>query len=135
MPTTDIDIEEVRSLYEVNVFGVMRMCKAFIHLLIASGDGKIINHGSIAGIIPVTFSSVYNSSKAALAQYSDTLRIEVAPLGVKVITVSILVFSQGLKRLVTHVADYWRHHKPHRITRYGVAPRLSVSAHKGSLYS
>jgi len=89
MPTTDIDIEEARSLYEVNVFGVMRMCKAFIHLLIASGNGKIINEGSIAGIIPITFSSVYNSSKAALAQYSDTLRIEVAPLGVKVITVGL----------------------------------------------
>lgn len=97
MPTTDIDIEEARSLYEVNVFGVMRMCKAFIHLLITSGNGKIINEGSIAGIIPVTFSSVYNSSKAALAQYSDTLRIEVAPLGVKVITVGLFGISKRLQ--------------------------------------
>lgn len=96
MPTTDIDIDEARSLYEVNVFGVMRMCKAFIHLLIASGNGKIVNQGSIAGIMPAAFSSVYNSSKAALAQYSDTLRIEAAPLGVKVIAVSLFgVFGRS----------------------------------------
>lgn len=43
--------------------------------------------GSLAGVIPYVFSSVYNASKAALHSYSDTLRVELAPFGVDVITV------------------------------------------------
>ena len=43
--------------------------------------------GSLAGVIPYVFGSVYNASKAALHSYSDTLRVELAPFGVNVITV------------------------------------------------
>ena len=43
--------------------------------------------GSIAGVIPYVFGSVYNASKAALHSYSDSLRVEMAPFGVSVITV------------------------------------------------
>lgn len=64
----------------------MRMCQAFAPLLIAA-KGTIVQIGSVAGVMPYVFGSAYNSSKAALHQYSNTLRVELAPFDVKVITI------------------------------------------------
>jgi len=57
----------------------MRMVKSFVDLLIASGDGRILQIGSIAAVTPMPFGSMYNASKAALHAYSNTLRVELAP--------------------------------------------------------
>ncbi|KAH8092685.1 hypothetical protein BXZ70DRAFT_453327 [Cristinia sonorae] len=94
---SDISMDEVRKLYEVNVFAVMAMTKAFIPLLIASGDGCVINVGSLSGVTPLPFGSVYGSSKAALHSYNDTLRVELAPFGVKV----ILIVAGNIKSNIT----------------------------------
>jgi 1-acylglycerone phosphate reductase len=64
----------------------MRMCQAFAPLVIAA-KGTIVQIGSVAGIMPYVFGAAYNSSKAALHQYSNTLRVELAPFGVDVITI------------------------------------------------
>ena|ERR1700742_679772 len=64
----------------------MRMCKAFAPFIIAT-KGTIVQIGSVAGVMPYVFGSAYNASKAALHQYSNTLRVELAPFGVRVITV------------------------------------------------
>jgi len=69
-----------------NLFSVMLLCKEFAPLLVAA-RGKIVNIGSIAGLFPYAFGSVYNASKAALHSYGDTLRVEMVPFGVQVITV------------------------------------------------
>ncbi|KAJ7730252.1 NAD-P-binding protein [Mycena maculata] len=87
LPAADVDIDEVKNVFEVNVFGVMRMVQEFAALLIASGDGRIVNIGSIAGVMPYPFGSTYNSSKAALHAYGNTLRLEMAPFNVQVTTI------------------------------------------------
>ncbi|RAO73776.1 uncharacterized protein BHQ10_009788 [Talaromyces amestolkiae] len=86
VPAMDVNIEEARLTFETNFFSVIRMCQTFLPLLIKS-KGTIVQVGSVAGIIPYVFGSVYNASKAALHSWSDTLRIELAPFGVKVTTV------------------------------------------------
>ena len=86
VPALDIDMPEVHSTFETNLFAVMRMCTAFSPLLIRT-RGTIVQIGSVAGIIPYVWGSVYNASKAALHLYSATLRVELAPFGVQVITV------------------------------------------------
>jgi len=86
MPFLDADIGEVKRVYETNVVGIVIAVQAFAPLLmVAKGGGTIINIGSIAGIAPVPWQSVYNSSKAAVNHLTDTLRLEMEPLGVKVI--------------------------------------------------
>lgn len=55
--------------------------------LLRHAQGTIVQIGSVAGCIPYAWGSVYNASKAALHSYSSSLRVEVAPLGVHVITV------------------------------------------------
>lgn len=76
----------------------MRLCQTFMPLLRQS-QGTIVQIGSVAGVIPYAWGSVYNASKAALHSYSETLRIEVAPLGVHVIT----VVTGGVKSRISRV--------------------------------
>jgi NAD(P)-dependent dehydrogenase (short-subunit alcohol dehydrogenase family) len=73
-PAMDIDISKVRQIFEVNVFAVMHMCEAFSRLLIAR-KGVIIQIGSVTRDVPMICQSPYNATKAALSQYTRTLRL------------------------------------------------------------
>ncbi|KAJ4354049.1 NADPH-dependent 1-acyl dihydroxyacetone phosphate reductase [Didymosphaeria variabile] len=85
MPALDVDIEKARDVFEANYWGPLRMIQAFKQMLVKA-KGTIVNVGSAAGIFYVPFQSQYNASKAAINQYSETLRMELAPLNVKVVT-------------------------------------------------
>ncbi|KAF7297352.1 Arabinanase/levansucrase/invertase superfamily protein [Mycena indigotica] len=87
VPATDVQMSDVHEVFDTNLFGVMRMVQEFVPLLIASGDGRIVNIGSIAGVMPYPFGAVYNASKAALHAYGDNLRLELAPFNIQVITI------------------------------------------------
>lgn len=86
VPAMEVEISEVRKTFETNLFAVITMCQTFLPLLIKA-KGTIVQVGSVAGIIPYVFGSVYNASKAALHSFSDALRVELAPFGVHVTTV------------------------------------------------
>jgi 1-acylglycerone phosphate reductase len=73
-------------MFDVNVFALVSVTKAFSSLLIAS-KGTIINIGSIAGKAPMPWQGYYNASKAAVHLLSDQLRLELAPFGVSCICV------------------------------------------------
>ncbi|KAJ7743648.1 NAD-P-binding protein [Mycena metata] len=75
---TDMDMSAVRALFEINVFAPIIMVQEIIQLLISSGKGRVVNIGSMCGIMPVPFSAAYNTSKAALHSFGDTLRVELA---------------------------------------------------------
>lgn len=98
LPALDLAIEStVKDIYDVNVFGVMRMVQAFAPLLIAA-QGTIVNIGSIAPLVPLVFGSAYSSSKAAVHAYSDCLRIEMKPFGVRVLVVVTGGVKSGIVR-------------------------------------
>lgn len=79
-------------MFDVNVFAPITVAQAFMPLLIES-KGTIVNIGSIAGNFPFYWNGYYNASKAAINLLTDQLRLELAPLGVKV----ILVVTGGVK--------------------------------------
>ncbi|KOS20707.1 NADPH-dependent 1-acyldihydroxyacetone phosphate reductase [Escovopsis weberi] len=85
----DSDVQEAKKLFDVNLFAVMRLCQLFVPMLrrAIAGRGKIVQIGSIARCVPVVWQAVYNASKAALSQYSKTLRLELQPFGIEVIEV------------------------------------------------
>ncbi|QUC21804.1 uncharacterized protein UV8b_06045 [Ustilaginoidea virens] len=86
-PALDLDVDGVvAAMFDVNVLGAMRTVKACADLLI-NAKGCVVNIGSIAPIMPLGYSSAYNASKAALHAYGDSLRMELKPLGVDVLTV------------------------------------------------
>jgi 1-acylglycerone phosphate reductase len=81
LPALDVDVDgTVRDMYDVNVLGPMRMVKAFGALLIKA-RGTVVNVGSIAPIMPLSFSAAYGGTKAALHAYGDILRLELSPFG------------------------------------------------------
>lgn len=86
MTAIDTDVSEVQRMFDINVFGPMRMVRSF-HGMIIQAKGTIVNISSIGSLIPFLYGSSYNASKAALAHWGNTLRVEMAPLGVRVITV------------------------------------------------
>ncbi|PHH61959.1 hypothetical protein CDD81_7708 [Ophiocordyceps australis] len=81
MTAIDTDVGEVQQMFDVNLFGPMRMVHYFHDLLIQSA-GIIVNIGSVGGIVPYVYGSSYNASKAALHAWSNTLRVEMAALEV-----------------------------------------------------
>ncbi|KAI0111799.1 putative estradiol 17 beta-dehydrogenase [Daldinia grandis] len=86
LPLMDIDIAKAQELFDLNVFSIIRMTRGFLPLLIES-NGMVVNNTSAvsvpAGAIP--FQGAYNASKAAAANLTEVLRLELAPFGVKVI--------------------------------------------------
>jgi 1-acylglycerone phosphate reductase len=74
-------------MFGANVFGVIDMCQTFLPQLLLA-KGTIVNMGSVAGHIPLPFMSNYCASKAALHAFSESLRIEIAPLEVNVIYIN-----------------------------------------------
>ncbi|WVQ77981.1 hypothetical protein IAT38_000062 [Cryptococcus sp. DSM 104549] len=95
-PLLDMDVSRMRDLYDVNVFGGVRMLHACAEMLIrtshsAAAGGKkatVVNIVSTARFMP-PWQAAYGSSKAAFGAISDTMRVELAPLGVKVISVNL----------------------------------------------
>ncbi|KAI1458107.1 oxidoreductase [Annulohypoxylon moriforme] len=85
-PVLDIDIDEAKRLHDINLWGPLRTIQAFADLLIAS-RGRIVNVSSSAAFLNSPWMSTYAASKVALNSLSETLRLEVAPFGVSVVTV------------------------------------------------
>lgn len=85
-PLMEYPIERMMEQYNVNVFGTHRLTKALFPLLLKS-KGRIVNISSVAGFVATPFSGPYASSKHAIEGWSDSLRRELMPLGVKVIVV------------------------------------------------
>ncbi|KAH6988448.1 hypothetical protein EDB80DRAFT_865430 [Ilyonectria destructans] len=83
----DLDVDEAAKLFSVNVFAIMRLCQLFVPLLRIAPRGRIVQIGSVTRNVPVVWQCVYNASKAALSQYTKTLRLELKPFGIEVVEV------------------------------------------------
>ncbi|NOY69495.1 MAG: SDR family NAD(P)-dependent oxidoreductase [Deltaproteobacteria bacterium] len=73
-----LTIMEIRHLLEVNLIGHIAVTQVFLPL-IRKGAGRIVNMGSIAGIMPQPYLAPYSASKAALEAITDSLRLELKP--------------------------------------------------------
>jgi NAD(P)-dependent dehydrogenase (short-subunit alcohol dehydrogenase family) len=78
---------EVLSVYETNVFGLLRLTRAVLPHLRQRKSGHIVNLSSIGGLVGLPGWGIYCSTKFAVEGLSEALAQEVAPLGIKVIVV------------------------------------------------
>jgi NADP-dependent 3-hydroxy acid dehydrogenase YdfG len=83
-PVTAARDEDWQTMWEVNVLGVMRMTRALLPALLASGDGHIINLGSVASFETYPGGAGYTGSKHALRALTRTLRLELLGKPVRV---------------------------------------------------
>jgi NADP-dependent 3-hydroxy acid dehydrogenase YdfG len=83
----DTSVEEAKALFETNLWGIHRVCRAVLPSMREQHSGLIINISSIAGIVPLPFQSFYCASKFALEALTEALRMEVHDFGIDVVLV------------------------------------------------
>jgi short-subunit dehydrogenase len=76
-----------QALFDVNVFGVLRMTSAVLPAMRDQGKGRIVNVSSMLGLIPAPYSAVYASTKHAIEGYSESLDHELRTFGIRVVLV------------------------------------------------
>jgi NAD(P)-dependent dehydrogenase (short-subunit alcohol dehydrogenase family) len=92
----DIKLEELRTQFETNFFGAVAMTKAVLPIMRKQRSGYIIQISSIVGLQGSITVSSYSASKHALEGWSESLRLEVNALGIKVVLVEPGAFDTGV---------------------------------------
>ncbi|KAI0891083.1 putative short-chain dehydrogenase/reductase [Annulohypoxylon nitens] len=88
MPLLDVDIKEAKKYFDLNFWSVLAVTQAFAPMVIKA-KGVIANHTSIVWNLAICWGGMYSTSKAAVKQLSEVMRIELEPLGVRVVTALI----------------------------------------------
>ncbi len=83
----DVPLAEARRQFDVNVFGLMRLCQLVLPTMREAKSGTIVNISSMGGRIWMPIGGWYHATKHAVEVLSDTLRVETAPFGVKVVVI------------------------------------------------
>jgi NADP-dependent 3-hydroxy acid dehydrogenase YdfG len=86
-PIENAPTEEWRRMIEANVFGVLYCTHAALGLMREQGSGHIVNVSSVAGRVARAGSGVYNLTKFGVGAFSESLRQEGVPIGVRVTTI------------------------------------------------
>ena len=109
-PLEEFSAADLQAVFETNLFGVARVTNAVLPSMRARRRGRIVNVSSLAGLMPAPFMGAYCASKHALEAYSESLRYEVAPLGIHVSLIEPGYYRTGLAerkhRSPGTVADY-----------------------------
>jgi NAD(P)-dependent dehydrogenase (short-subunit alcohol dehydrogenase family) len=92
----DIKLDELRLQFETNFFGAVAMTKAVLPLMRAQHSGHIIQISSIGGLQGSITLSSYSASKHALEGWSESLRLELNSLGIKVVLVEPGAFATDI---------------------------------------
>ena len=94
-PVEDIALDEARYQFEVNVFGPARLTQLLLPAMRARGKGTIVNITSMGGKIYTLLGAWYHATKHALEGWSDSLRLEVEPFGIRVIVIEPGLIETG----------------------------------------
>lgn len=81
------DLERMRNLFEVNLFGVLNVLARVLPAMIRRGSGIVAVTGSLAGVRGMPRAAPYSASKAALAAFVDSLRIDLVDSGVRAVLI------------------------------------------------
>jgi len=97
--------DQVRALFDVNVFGVQRMLRAVLPAFRRQGEGLVVNIGSILGRVTFPFLGLYGASKFAVEALTDSYRYELSQLGVDVVLVQPSAYPTNFFTSIQQPAD------------------------------
>jgi NAD(P)-dependent dehydrogenase (short-subunit alcohol dehydrogenase family) len=80
-------IDQTREVFDINVFGLIRMANAVLPHMRARGSGRIVNVSSVLGLIPAPFMAVYAATKHAVEGYSESVDHELREHGIRMLLV------------------------------------------------
>ncbi|QBF84872.1 SDR family oxidoreductase [Shewanella maritima] len=91
-------IEQWQWVFDINLYGMVRVCQAFVDDFRAQRGGQIINIASQAGLTPIPLMASYNAVKAAVISFSETLKLELADDNIAVSVVCPSFFKTNLDK-------------------------------------
>ncbi|WP_428374881.1 oxidoreductase [Lichenicoccus sp.] len=102
---------EIRAMFETNVFGLIAATQAVLPGMRARHRGHIVNISSIGGLVSFAATGFYHATKYAVEGLSESLALEVAPLGIKVTIVEPGAFrtdwaGRSIRQSATRIGDY-----------------------------
>ncbi|MFI5936434.1 SDR family oxidoreductase [Actinoplanes sp. NPDC051494] len=95
-PLEEVPDEALRRLFQINVFGPVRLTQLALPGMRSRGTGRVVMVGSMLASFPLAFRSGYTASKAALKGFSDAARHELSPYGVWLTTVEPGSINTGI---------------------------------------
>ena len=103
--------EQIRAIFETNFFGLVSLTNAVLPGMRKQRSGRVVNFSSIGGLTSFAATGYYHATKYAVEGLSESLSIELAPLGIKVIIVEPGPFrtdwaGRSLLESKTVIADY-----------------------------
>ena len=102
----DTPADEIERIFAVNVFGPVELTKAVLPGMRQRRTGTVVMVGSMLSSFPIAFRSTYAATKSALKAYAFALRREVAPYGIRVISVEPGTIATGIgERRTVHIGD------------------------------
>jgi NAD(P)-dependent dehydrogenase (short-subunit alcohol dehydrogenase family) len=122
-PLEFVTQDDLRRMFDVNVFGQLAVTQAFLPLLHRS-RGRIVNMSSVGAHIAIPFGGVLNACKAAFGTLSDTLRMELRPFGIRVSTIEpAAIRTPAVEKTLGHVDETIDKLPPEGARRYGAMMR------------
>jgi NAD(P)-dependent dehydrogenase (short-subunit alcohol dehydrogenase family) len=133
-PIEGVNLEEARKLFDVNLFGQLRVVKAFLPLLHLSRQSpRIFNFASGAVRVPMPCSGVYNMSKYAVEGLTNTLRYELAKFGIQATSIEPgAVKTHMTADPINSTARIWERASPEIRQRYEAKLR-PITDHLGKM--
>jgi NADP-dependent 3-hydroxy acid dehydrogenase YdfG len=98
----EVSDDQLQQMFNVNVYGVIRMIRSVVPYMRKEKSGRIINIGSIAGKMVLPVSGAYCASKFALEAFNDALRLELMPFGISVVLVEPGNIQTNFMKTVQH---------------------------------
>jgi NAD(P)-dependent dehydrogenase (short-subunit alcohol dehydrogenase family) len=115
-PLMEMSAAELRAVFETNVLGLIAMTQAVFPLMAERRSGRIVNVGSVVGLLPTPFAAVYCASKASVHMLSEVLRMEAKPFGIQVVVVQpggvrSAIADSGSRELARFQSQASRYHQ------------------------
>jgi NAD(P)-dependent dehydrogenase (short-subunit alcohol dehydrogenase family) len=104
-PVERVPLEEIRRMFEVNWFGVIRMVQAFTPAMRSRGHGVFVNVSSVAGQVSGPLNGFYAASKHALEALSDSMHYELRHFGIRTVIIEPGGIATNFQANIVHAGD------------------------------
>ncbi len=128
----EVSLDEWHRQFETNFFGAIRVTQAVLPQMRQQRSGVIVNISSVLGRFAIPFSGPYVSSKFALEGFSETLRYELAPWGIKVILIEPGFIATKFQENVQFAHAAQREDSPYSLFKQASARRVQRNIHRAA---